>query len=189
MHLEEDDGTLRTLACLDWGVKSQPSTARSSGESESTQADNVTKGLNRQGVTQDEAEMLLRIDDCKDRAKAAATVLSRTVFPIQSLMSFLSKDRLELKLDRLLLDASVAESVSRSGFSRVLSIIRKTQAVDLQYLKDSLNHLQVQPMHVSSSKNNADIFTKAVASKELNEIKKRIGRKSGLRLLFQPRGD
>ena len=74
-------GPSGTIAPLDFGCKVQPSTARSSGESETTHLGEVCKGLTESPITEHEHDLFLR---AADRTKAAAIVAQRVAHPIHS---------------------------------------------------------------------------------------------------------
>ena len=74
-----------------------------------------------------------------DKTKTAAIVGQRVAFPIQEFTKWLTKEtNLDVKVDTLKLDASVAWAISISGQSRALEFVRKTMAVELLSLKDTL---------------------------------------------------
>ena len=76
----------------------------------------------------------------------------------------------------LCVDASVAITVGRTGESKALSYLTKTQAVDAWWLKDNLQKIGVLLRKVSTKVNTSDLFTKAVAKQVLNDLSKLIGR-------------
>ena len=183
----ESTQTENTYALLDYAVKSQASTARSSGESETVQCDHIAKSLTEADVTQDEHDLIVR---SADAVKAAAVVLQRTVYPCQLLLEFITNqhERANIPLTTLRVDASVAQSVSVSGESRALAYVKKVHAVDLGNLRDTLRHLQLRVEHVHTDKNVADIFTKAVSRKTLDTILHIVGRRSGHAAKFKKKG-
>ena len=64
-------------------------------------------------------------------------------------------------------DATVAVALAISGESPVLGYIKKTQAVDLLWLRDVLHHLGLTPTKIPTELNIADLWTKAVSLKTL----------------------
>ena len=82
-------------------------------------------------------------------------------------------------MTRMMVDATVAQSISISGESRALAIIRKTQAVDLLHMRDTLRALGLKTYKVPSAKNLSDLWTKCVSGQTLSELKKEIGREAG----------
>ena len=55
--------------------------------------------------------------------------------------------------------------------------MRKTQAVDVAWMRDCLVHLGVQPTKVDTSKNISDLWTKAVTRATLIVLLQLIGRR------------
>ena len=113
---------------------------------------------------------------CADKTKAAANVCARVCYPLLDLLEFLQEKRKTITIDTLYLDASVAVAVCISGESKFLSYIKKTQAVDLLWLKDALRHLGLSPEKIASALNIADLWTKAVSRDVLETLLPKIGR-------------
>ena len=168
------EGTQSTAA-LDWSLRLQPSVARSSGESELGNVGFVIRDLVSAEVTKDEIRL---VEASSDAIKTAASVLPRLVYPIQELIAFISQSNSRIALDvkELALDASVAESVSTSGSSKALGILKKTMSVDLLCLRDQIRYLGLTVRHVPSADNKADLFTKPVSGKVMLLLKAAIGR-------------
>ena len=122
-----------TKALFDYGCKAQPSTAKSSGESDTTHVGEVCKGMTDSAVTELEHDLIIR---AADRTKTAAIVCQRVAYPIQELLKWITVERnTTIPVSKLKLDASVAKAISISGESRALPFVRKTLAVDLMALK------------------------------------------------------
>ena len=92
------------------------------------------------------------------------------------LIEWLTKNRATIVVDTLYLDASVAVSVCTSGESKLLGYIKKTQAVDLLWLRDILRHLGLTPTKIGTERNVADMWTKAISRATLEKLLPLIGR-------------
>ena len=168
------EGGNHSRALSDCGCKQQPSVARSSGESESGAVDQLAKSIvGLDEPTQLELEMINR---CADKAKAAANCCARVGYPVIDLIEWLTKNRTTIVVDTLYLDASVAVSVCTSGESKLLGYIKKTQAVDLLWLRDILRHLGLTPTKIGTERNVADMWTKAISRATLEKLLPLIGR-------------
>ena len=129
-----------------------------------------------------EYELIMR---SADRIKAAAVVCQRTAYPGQELLWWICENRnIDILVDNLMIDASVAKSIAISGESKALSFVKKTMAVDLAALRDTLRHLQLQACHVPSEFNIADLWTKAVTGSTLEKLLSLIARVEGYRKYF-----
>ena len=84
---------------------------------------------------------------------------------------------LEIPFTAFWLDATVAKTVAISGESRAMSYVRKSQAVDLLWFSGSLRLLGMKPLKIDSSKNLADMWTKAISEATCEELKRKAGRK------------
>ena len=167
---------------IHFGSKVQPSVARSSGESESTHVGEVAKGLSESPVTILEHELIVR---ASEKTKVAAVVAQRVCFPTQDFIAWvLDGTNLSVKVDTLRVDATVAKAITISGSSKTLEVVRKTMAVDLLNLRDTLHALNIAAKHVPSSENVADMWTKAISAQTLVHLKSLIGREAGHAQLF-----
>ena len=109
-------GEYGSRALIDYGSKVQPSTARSSGESETTHVGEVCKGLSESPITELEHQLIVK---AADKTKTASIVAQRVCFPIQDFVEWMLKDTtLTVKVDTLKLDATVARAISISGQSK-----------------------------------------------------------------------
>ena len=140
------------------------------------------KGLAGASINEDEKMLIER---ASDKVKAAATITQRTCYPIIDLVDWHTRGtQLKIKIESLMVDATVARAVSVSGSSKVLEIIKKTQAVDLLNLRDNLAALGMRCQHVGTHDNLADLWTKAVPAATLEKLKDLIGREAGHEALF-----
>ena len=159
---------------LDAGCKTQPSVARSSGESETTALHDVVLDLT--GVeTPTPAEKEL-IDRTPDRVKALTNTLTRMSYPLEDLLRWLTCKRVDIQYGGIYVDATVCKSVAEAGESKAMSYVRKTQTVDLLWLRDAVRHLRMSIIKISSERNVADLLTKAVTRKVLMTLLPIIGR-------------
>ena len=66
--------------------------------------------------------------------------------------------------------------VTIAGESKAMAYIRKTQAVDLLWLRDILRHMRLRPEKIASEKNVADAWTKAISEATLERLLPLLGR-------------
>ena len=104
-------------------------------------------------------------------------MIARVAYPVDSLAAWIAKDRHALNSGRVYVDASVCESVSAAGESRNMTYLSKSQGVDLLWLRDILRHLNMVVVRIPSARNLADILTKAIARKILEELIPILGRR------------
>ena len=78
---------------------------------------------------------------------------------------------MSIVIDTLRVDATVAKAITISGSSKALEVVRKTMAVDLLNLRDTLHALNIKAKHVPSSENVADMWTKAISAQTLVHLK------------------
>jgi hypothetical protein len=171
--VESSSGKSRAL--LDAGCKTQPSVSRSSGESESTALHELIvdlAGENRPTKLQREL-----VDRSADRAKALANAVARVACPLNDLAAWLGDERFLLSTGRVYVDATVCQAVAASGESKALAHIAKSQAVDLLWLRDVSRHLGLLILKVDSERNVADLLTKAVSRKVLEQLLPILGRR------------
>ena len=167
---------------IDFGSKVQPSVARSSGESDSTHVGEVAKGLSESPVTAFEHDLIVR---ASEKTKIAAVVAQRVCFPIQDFVAWmLEGTNLSVAVDTLKVGATVAKAITISGSSKALKIVKKTMAVDLLNLRDTLHALKIKAEHVGSSENVADMWTKAISAQTLVHLNSLIRREAGHAQLF-----
>ena len=170
--LESPTGQSRVL--LDAGCEQQPSVAKSPGESETKAlSDNVQDIAGVSHPTEDERDLIMR---SADRVKALCTTTTRIAYPLNDLLKWLTKGRAQLRYGRMLVDATVCKAVAESGESRAIAYVKKTQAVDLLWLRDTIKQLQIEILKIDSARNCADLFTKAVSKGVLAALLPIIGR-------------
>ena len=148
--------------------------SKSSGESETVAVDRVAKAVNEEEPTKLEIELINR---SADKMKATVAVCQRLIAPIGELIEWICNGRYEIKSETLYIDASVAVSIAISGNSRALQYVRKTQAVDVAWMRDCLVHLRIQPKKVDTSMNISDLWTKAITRETLIKLLQLIGRR------------
>ena len=128
------------------------------------------------GVEHPTVEEQELIDRSPDQAKALCLTMTRIVYPLDDLLKCLTRDRTQLQFGRVFVDATVWKAVAESGESKAMSYIRKTQAVDPLWLRDTLRHRQVEILKIDSARYCADLFTKAVSNAVLAALLPIIGR-------------
>ena len=69
-------------------------------------------------------------------------------------------------------------SAALNGESEVFAIVAKTQAVDLNFMKDCLKVLRLPLKKIESERNVSDLWTKCVSEKTLKALCAAIGRSS-----------
>ena len=111
-----------------------------------------------------------------DQVKAMSTTLTSMSYPLDDLLRWLTRDRVSFQYGRIYVDASVCKSVAESGESKAMQYIKKTQAVDMLWLRDALKHLDMSIVKIESARNVADLLTKAVTKKVLATLLPVIGR-------------
>ena len=165
----------KTRAILDAGCKTQPSVARSSGESESVALHELIVDVaGEERPTELQREL---VDRSADRIKALANVVARVSCPVNALAAWLGEGRYTLVGGRVYVDATVCKAVAESGESKAMQHILKSQAVDLLRLRDVTKHLGLIIIKVDSERNLADILTKAVSRKTLESLMPILGRR------------
>ena len=143
----------------------------------------MCKRLTDSPVTKLEHDLIIK---AADRTKTAAIVCQRVAYHIQELLKWLIVGRnITVPVSKLKLDASVARAISLSGESRAFQFVKKTMAVDLLALKDTLHNLGLTPGHAPSEYNVADLWTKAVNRPTLERLLFLIGRQGGYEKLFK----
>ena len=123
--------------------------------------------------TEDEREMIQR---SADKIKTAGIVMTRIAYLVEDLSRWLAHERVSFNYGRLYLDASVAVSIAINGESRVMAYLRKTQAVDLAWLRDTIRQLGITPFKIETERNVADLWTKAVSEAVLRTLLPLLGR-------------
>ena len=103
--------------------------------------------------------------------------MARVAYPVDSLAAWIGAGRHLLCSGRIYVDASVCESVSAAGESRNMTYLTKSRAVDVLWLRDVLRHLHLVVVRIPSARNLADILTKAISRKVLEELVPILGRR------------
>ena len=171
--VESASGKSRLL--LDAGCKTQPSVSRSSGESETNALHELIldiSGENR--PTKLQKELVAR---SADRVKALANAITRVACPVIGLAEWIGHERYLLVGGRVYVDASVCKAIAESGESKALAYVAKSQAVDLLWLRDAARHLGLVILKVGSERNIADLLTKAISRKTLEQLLPILGRR------------
>ena len=112
------------------------------------------------------------------RAKAAVGIFAKLIAPIGDILKWLATARYEIKSSKLFIDASVAVSISISGESNAMAYIKKTQAIDLFWLRGAIRELDITPQKMPSGRNIADLWTAAVTRAVLLALLDFIGRRA-----------
>ena len=142
-------GTHGTSVLLDWASRKQNAVARSSGESE-------TVALN---------DALCRIAGT-NRALCSTGLAAMDVFA-----KTLGVD-LEL---RVFVDASVSKAAAEKGTSSQMKYISKTQQVDLFWMRDIVQRLDVNLEKIGTAQNVADILTKPLCGQRTVALREALG--------------
>ena len=73
------------------------------------------------------------------------------------------------------MDASVAITNLKRGYSRAMQYMRKTQAVDLAWASSVLKQESIELYKLESAKNTADIMTKVMDERTLVRLTEMLG--------------
>ena len=108
-----ESSTGKSRAMLDAGCKTQPSVARSSGESETTALHELAIDLaDETRPTPLQREV---VDRTPERKKALANTVAIVAYPVDQLVAWLSKGRCEFNFGRLFVDAKCLRSSQYGG--------------------------------------------------------------------------
>ena len=138
-------GAHGTNVLLDWASRKQNVVARSSGEAE-------TVALN---------DALARVAGA-NRGLCAAGIPALDVF--EKILGA------KLKL-RVFVDAAVSKAAAEKGTSTQMKYISKTQGVDLFWLRDIVQRLDVSLEKVDSASNLADLLTKPLSGPRTKDLR------------------
>ena len=142
-------GTHGTSALIDWASRKQNAVARSSGEAE-------TVALN---------DALSRIAGT-NRGLCAAGIPAVDIF----------EKILGVKLRLVVyVDATVSKAAAEKGMSSHMKYISKTQGVNLFWLRDVVQRLDVSLEKVESTSNVADILTKPLNGSRTRDLSQSLG--------------
>ena len=142
-------GRYGAKAPLDWASRKQAAVARSSGEAETAVLDEALRGI--LGVNRGLCSAGLPIMDALEKILGVNLGV------------------------RVLVDASVCKTAAEKGTSTQMKHISKSQGVDLFWLRDIVRRTDVQLDKVSSADNLADLLTKPLHGRRVQELSETVG--------------
>ena len=134
---------------LDWASRKQGAVARSSGEAETVALDEALRGI--LGVNRGLCSAGLPIMDALEKILGVELCV------------------------RVLVDASVCKTAAEKGTSTQMKYISKSQGVDLFWLRDVVQRAGVKLDKVGSADNLADLLTKPLHGKRVQELSEKVG--------------